>query len=101
METIEEVANQLESMNITKTSKQNDNKTTKCNENKVNSNQPQEQTEPTKKLKNLRKRLREVEALEEKLKNGLVPKPEPDQLAKIKRKNDLLMQIHELEKQLQ
>ncbi|KAJ3645841.1 hypothetical protein Zmor_023467 [Zophobas morio] len=58
------------------------------------------QTDPAKKLKNLKKRLREVEALEEKLKNGLIPKPEPEQLTKIQRKNDLLMQIRELEKQI-
>jgi partner of Y14 and mago protein len=58
------------------------------------------QTDPAKKLKNLKKRLREVETLEEKLKSGLIPKPEPEQLAKIQRKNDLLMQIRELEKQI-
>lgn len=60
-----------------------------------------ETTDPEKKLKNLKKRLREIESLEEKVKNGIVAKPEPEQLAKIKRKNDLLLQIHELEKQLQ
>lgn len=59
----------------------------------------QEATDPAKKLKNLKKRLREVEALEEKLKNGTIAKPEPEQLAKINRKNDLLVQIRELEKQ--
>lgn len=55
-------------------------------------------TDPAKKLKNLKKRLREVEALEEKLKSGLIPKPEPEQLAKIQRKSDLILQIIELEK---
>lgn len=59
-----------------------------------------EATEPAKKLKNLKKRLREVEALAEKLKSGEISKPEPEQLAKVKRKNDLLMQIREIEKQL-
>lgn len=59
----------------------------------------QEATDPAKKLKNLRKRLREVEALEEKVKSGTIAKPEPEQLAKINRKNDLLVQIRELEKQ--
>lgn len=58
-----------------------------------------EATDPAKKLKNLRKRLREVEALEEKVKSGTIAKPEPEQLAKINRKNDLLVQIRELEKQ--
>lgn len=63
--------------------------------------QPQEAIDPAKKLKNLKKRLREVEALEEKIKSGAVSKPEPEQLAKINRKNDLLVQIRELEKQVQ
>ncbi|KAG5899766.1 hypothetical protein JTB14_006103 [Gonioctena quinquepunctata] len=65
------------------------------------SNKTTETTDPQKKLKNLKKRLREVEALEEKIKSGTLAKPEPEQLAKIKRKNDLIMQIHELEKHLQ
>ncbi|XP_060523321.1 partner of Y14 and mago [Cylas formicarius] len=58
----------------------------------------QEATDPAKKLKNLKKRLREVEALEEKVKSGALTKPEPEQLAKINRKNDLILQIYELEK---
>lgn len=53
-----------------------------------------------KKIKNLKKKVREIEALEEKLKSGSITKPEPEQLQKIKRKNDLLMQIRELEKTL-
>lgn len=57
-------------------------------------------TDPTKKLKNLKKRLREVELLEEKLKGGSIVKPEPEQLLKIQRKTDLLIQIDELEKQI-
>lgn len=57
-------------------------------------------TDPEKKLKNLKKRLREIESLEEKIKNRSLVKPEPEQVTKIKRKNDLLLQIHELEKQI-
>lgn len=56
--------------------------------------------EPAKKLRNLKKRLREVEALEGKVKSGELIKPDPDQLKKINRKDDLLVQIHELEKKL-
>lgn len=64
--------------------------------------QPQtnQATDPAKRLKNLKKRLREIEALEEKLKKGEIAKPEPEQLAKIQRKKDLLMEIHQLEKQM-
>ncbi|KAB0793874.1 hypothetical protein PPYR_13494 [Photinus pyralis] len=56
--------------------------------------------DPVKRLRNLKKRLREAEQLEENLKNGLLTKPEPDQLAKVQRKNDILMQIYELEKKV-
>ncbi|KAK9885459.1 hypothetical protein WA026_010954 [Henosepilachna vigintioctopunctata] len=59
-----------------------------------------EEPSTEKKIKNLKKKVREIEALEEKLKNGTIAKPEPEQLQKVKRKNDLLMQIHELEKLL-
>ncbi|RZC43147.1 Mago-bind domain containing protein [Asbolus verrucosus] len=80
---VEEVTKQIEHVTISEKPKE-----------------PSTQTDPAKKLKNLKKRLREVEALEEKLKNGLILKPEPEQLTKIQRKNDLLMQIRELEKQI-
>lgn len=62
--------------------------------------QTNQATDPAKRLKNLKKRLREVEALEEKLKKGEITKPEAEQLAKIQRKKDLLMEIHQLEKQI-
>lgn len=57
-------------------------------------------TDPAKRLKNLKKKVREIESLEEKLKSGEIAKPEPEQLAKIKRKNDLLMEINQLEKKI-
>lgn len=60
----------------------------------------QESTDPVKKLRNLKKRLREVEALEEKVRKGELAKPDPDQLKKINRKGDLVLQIQELEKKL-
>lgn len=69
------------------------------------SKQKQEQREqsaidPAKRLKNLKKKVREIESLEEKLKKGEITKPEPEQLAKIKRKNDLLLEINQLEKKI-
>lgn len=54
-------------------------------------------TDPAKKLKNLKKRLREIENLEEKLKNGK-SKPDQDQVTKLKRKQDLVKEIYQLEK---
>ncbi|KAK4874493.1 hypothetical protein RN001_013853 [Aquatica leii] len=64
------------------------------------SNASNQDVDPVKRLRNLKKRLREVEQLEEKLKKGLISKPEPEQLAKVLRKNYLQMQISELEKEV-
>lgn len=53
-------------------------------------------TDPAKKLKNLKKKLRDIEALELKVKSGEV-KPDKDQVDKMKRKDALVEQIAELE----
>lgn len=58
----------------------------------------QNTADPTKKLRNLKKRLREVESLEEQVKSGELIKPDPDQMKKINRKGDLILEIHELER---
>lgn len=57
-------------------------------------------TDPAKKLKNLKKKLRDTEVLEEKIKKGELKNPDKDQLEKIKRKKDVLKEIQELEKQV-
>lgn len=101
---IVEVTNQIENLDITVKTKQNisGNATTeKLKENSKNNDQTHEAIDPAKKLKNLRKKLREVETLQEKIENGFISKPEEEQLAKIKRKNEILMQIRLLEKQVQ
>ncbi|KAL1137848.1 hypothetical protein AAG570_009544, partial [Ranatra chinensis] len=53
--------------------------------------------EPAKKLKNLRKKLREIETLEQKIKSKELKNPEKDQLDKIARKPDILSEILALE----
>lgn len=58
--------------------------------------QPQA-TDPAKKLRNLKKKLRDIEALEAKLKSGEIPNPEKEQLEKIARKADVLSEIEQLE----
>lgn len=81
---VEEVTKQIQSVKIVE-KPQEEQKTT---------------TDPVKRLKNLKKKIREIESLEEKLKKGEITKPEPEQLAKIKRKNDLLLEIDQLEKKI-
>jgi len=58
-------------------------------------------TDPAKKLRNLKKKLRDIEALEAKLSSGEIDKPEPEQLDKVARKQDVMKEIFALEKQVQ
>jgi partner of Y14 and mago len=53
-------------------------------------------TDPAKILKKLKKKLRDIEALELKIKSGEV-KPDKDQVEKINRKDALVEQIAKLE----
>lgn len=50
-----------------------------------------------KQLKKLRKKIREIEAIEEKLNSGDLKQPEQDQLDKVSRKPEILRQIAQLE----
>ncbi|VVD01127.1 partner of Y14 and mago [Leptidea sinapis] len=56
------------------------------------------QSDPVKKLKNLRKKLRDIETLEEKIKIGTLTNPDKDQKEKMSKKNDIIEAIQELEK---
>lgn len=55
--------------------------------------------ELSKRLKRLRRRLRELDVLEEKINSGEIVKPQKDQLEKISRRIDFEKEIDELEKQ--
>ena len=55
-------------------------------------------TDPAKKLRNLRKKLRDIEALEARLNSGEIENPEPEQVEKIARKQDVIKEISALEK---
>ncbi|ODM98718.1 Partner of Y14 and mago [Orchesella cincta] len=55
------------------------------------------QTDPTKRLRNLKKRLKEIEALEQRIASGELNSPEKEQLEKIQRKDEVLDEIDELE----
>lgn len=53
--------------------------------------------DPAKRLKNLKKKLREIESIEEKIESGEVKKPDKDQLEKVNRKEEVLSEILALE----
>lgn len=56
-----------------------------------------EEDDLAKKLKKLRKKIREIETIEAKLACGDLKKPDPDQLEKVGRKHLILSQLKELE----
>jgi len=56
-------------------------------------------TDPAKKLRNLKKKLRDIEALEEKLTSGQIATPEKEQLDKVARKGDVMREIEALERE--
>lgn len=55
-------------------------------------------TDPAKRLKNLKKKLRDIETLEGRVKSGELKSPDKDQLDKIKRKKEVVKEIADLEK---
>ncbi|XP_053609689.1 partner of Y14 and mago [Plodia interpunctella] len=62
-------------------------------------NSASSQTDPAKRLKNLRKKLRDIETLEEKIKSGGLKNPDKDQKEKISKKTEVLKEIELLERQ--
>lgn len=54
-------------------------------------------TDPAKKLRNLRKKLRDIEQLRKRIESGELANPEPEQLEKVARRGEIEAQIEELE----
>lgn len=63
----------------------------------IDANDSANQVEPAKKLRNLRKKLRDIETLEKKIVDGSLANPEPEQLEKVARKPVMLEEIADLE----
>jgi len=58
---------------------------------------PPSVVDPAKRLKNLKKKLKDIEALEAKVKSGELKNPDKDQTEKIKRKKEVIKEIKEIE----
>ncbi|XP_066593435.1 partner of Y14 and mago [Prorops nasuta] len=67
------------------------------NKPKVTSQADTSTSDPQKRLKQLRKKLREIETLEEKIKTNVLKNPEKDILDKIARKSEITKEIKRLE----
>ncbi|XP_032517739.2 partner of Y14 and mago [Danaus plexippus] len=59
---------------------------------------PSTTTDPAKRLKNLKKKLRDIETLEEKIKSGSLKNPDKEQKEKITKKSEIVKEIELLEK---
>ncbi|XP_069191735.1 partner of Y14 and mago-like [Procambarus clarkii] len=57
-------------------------------------------SDPTKRLRNLKKKLRDIEKLEKQIASGELKNPEPEQLEKVKKKDEVIQQIDDLEDEL-
>ncbi|KAL6263448.1 partner of Y14 and mago [Pogonomyrmex barbatus] len=64
---------------------------------KENLNATQKTTDPQKRLKNLRKKIREIEVLEDKIKTGALKNPDKEILDKVARKTEISKEIKRLE----
>lgn len=64
---------------------------------KENSNTAQKTADPQKRIKNLRKKIREIEILEEKIKAGALKNPDKEILDKVARKTEISKEIKRLE----
>ena len=53
--------------------------------------------DPLKRLKNLRKKIREIESLEKKIKSGEIKNPDKEMLEKVSRKAEIQQEVKELE----
>ncbi|XP_064455277.1 partner of Y14 and mago-like [Ornithodoros turicata] len=61
---------------------------------------PASSAEPAKRLRNLRKKLREIDQLQEKIDSGELSNPEKEQLEKIARRDEVASEIEDLELEL-
>lgn len=61
------------------------------------SNQQNSAVDPLKRLKNLRKKIREIESLDKKIKSGEIKNPDKEMLEKVSRKKEIQQEIKQLE----
>lgn len=91
------LANQMANLDISPDAPSEDR--TESSNNSTSKSQPIA-TDPAKRIRNLKKKLREINALKQKIDSGELANPEKDQLEKIARKKDIEVELEELELEL-
>lgn len=94
---VDSVTEDLAKTAISKVVKENGSKQVNDTSAKTQSEETGNNVDPVKRLKNLRKKLREIETLETKIKGGELKNPEKEMLDKISRKSEIMNEIEQLE----
>lgn len=92
------VSNQMANLDIS--SKPADESRTESSTNSTAKSSQPVTTDPAKRIRNLKKKLRDINALQQKIDSGELKNPEKDQLDKIARKEEIEAEIEELELEL-
>ncbi|KAF8788943.1 partner of Y14 and mago-like [Argiope bruennichi] len=92
------ITNQMANLDIS-SKPANESRTEPSTNSTAKSSQPVA-TDPAKRIRNLKKKLRDINALKQKVDSGELKNPEKDQLEKIARKEEIEAEIEELELEL-
>ncbi|XP_035225640.1 partner of Y14 and mago-like [Stegodyphus dumicola] len=95
---VDNACNQMENLDISSKALNNASNVTPSNP--VKGSQPIT-TDPAKRIRNLKKKLRDINALKQKIESGELANPEKDQLEKIARKEEIEAEIEDLELELE
>lgn len=93
---VDDLTSDVEKLNISISNKSS----TTASENSAPKSQPIT-TDPAKRLRNLKKKIRDINALKQKIESGELANPDKDQLEKIARKGAIESEIEELELELE
>lgn len=92
---VEDLTDEVGKIHISTSTKSNS-----ISENSTQKSQPVT-TDPAKRLRNLKKKIRDINTLKQKIESGELPNPDKDQLEKIARKEAIEAEIEELELELE
>lgn len=94
------ITDDLAKTKISDETQKSSNKNSKTSDLKIPTTQPNQPvpTDPVKRLKNLKKKIKEIDNLEKKIKSGEIKNPDMEMINKVSRKKEIEKEIKELEK---